>query len=195
MSAVGDSGTSKCSHQPHKTSHFDPRSALRIWRGGFRGTPQFSSTLLSHSPRAPALPFSTSSHSLRTGKAPVPRKRPARAFSGSSRQVGSKVGHGGADRAPFLPTLPEIMIIIIIIRYFLKNATQAHKHARWGVQCVVKTAGIQRPSERIWHLNSVLIRRGFFMPNTACNKVGDERDNAGWEIAALLCAEYIPLFA
>lgn len=33
------------------------------------------------------------------------------------------------------------------------------------------------------------------MPNTACNKVGDERDNAEWEIAALLCGEYIPLFA
>lgn len=33
------------------------------------------------------------------------------------------------------------------------------------------------------------------MPNTACNKVGDERDNAEREIAALLCGEYIPLFA
>lgn len=33
------------------------------------------------------------------------------------------------------------------------------------------------------------------MPNTASNKVGDERDNAEWEIAALLCGEYIPLFA
>lgn len=33
------------------------------------------------------------------------------------------------------------------------------------------------------------------MPNTACNKVGDERDNAEWEIAVLLCGEYIPLFA
>lgn len=33
------------------------------------------------------------------------------------------------------------------------------------------------------------------MPNTACNKVGDERDNAEREIAVLLCGEYIPLFA
>lgn len=119
MSAVGDSGTSKCSHQPHKTSHFDPRSALRIWRGGFTGTPQFSSTLLSHSPRAPALPFfhvfSFPENRQSAGATQKKTKNaPLALFRGSSRQVGSKVGHGGADGAPFLPTLPEIMIITII---------------------------------------------------------------------------------
>lgn len=35
----------------------------------------------------------------------------------------------------------------------------------------------------------------FFTPNTACNKVGDERDNAECEIALPLCCECIPLFA
>lgn len=47
------------------------------------------------------------------------------------------------------------------------------------------------------HLSALALKfsadkKGFFMPNTACNKVGDERDNAERQIAAPLCGEYIP---